>query len=467
MIREHVCSLVLGLGLIVQACGGELEEYPGDAERESFAVAAFTVPGRVQAEDYRAGGEGIGYHDTTVANIGGAYRAQRVDIQATTDAGGGYNVGWIEKGEWLAYSLTVSTAGIYAIKVRVASAAAGTKSLHLEIDGTPLPAATFDSAVGWQSFFDLPAGARALEAGPHTLKVHADTGKLNLNWIELQPSCAPRFAGDPSCAGQMYYGASVEGGAPATMEAQLGRGLSLFRSYMRADTPASKFSSRAADDIAHGRLPLISTKVPGSWAQVAAGAHDAWLLERIAALAAVTGPVWLTLHHEPTGDGEPADWVRMQQHARKLIDGHSKNIVLVGILNGWDFKKKNGEPAVWNHPVGTGVHVMGFDSYNPWSPTNGKEWSAAADVLSPGVTIASWGYSTLVGEHGCRTDPQSPGRAAQWMRDAYAFGVAHKFLAMSYFNSGENSPDGTWVMDHERLTVFNSSLARPETAWLP
>jgi hypothetical protein len=278
--------------------------------------------------------------------------------------------------------------------------------------------------------------------------------------------CAPRFPGDPGCTGEMFYGASVEGGDPTKLESETGHKLSLYRSYMHADTPASKLGSRASADVAAGRLPLISTKVPGSWAAVANGTHDAWLLERIRVLAAVPGPVWLALHHEPSGDGIPADWVRMQQHARRLIDANSTNIALVGILNGWDFKQRNGTPEVWNHPVGTGVDVMGFDSYNGWSATNGKQWQDAADVLSPGVTIASWGYPTLVGEHGCRTDPTQPGRAAQWMREAYAFGVAHGFVGMSYFDSGLNSPDGTWELDAERLPVFRTSLVSDPTARL-
>ncbi len=235
--------------------------------------------------------------------------------------------------------------------------------------------------------------------------------------------CQQRFPGDP-CAGTMYYGASVEGGDPRTLESQLGRGLTLYRSYMQPTTPASKFASRAAADVAAGRIPLISTKIPGTWADFAAGKQDAWFVDRIKALAAVKGPVWLCLHHEPRNDGDPADWVKMQQHARTLIDANAKNIALVGILNGWDFLEKNGNPERWNMPVGTGVDIMGFDSYNPWSPTNGiGRGSQLPTAMSPGVAIQAWGYPTLVGESGVRTDAANPGRAAQWLKDEYDFAV--------------------------------------------
>ncbi len=279
------------------------------------------------------------------------------------------------------------------------------------------------------------------------------------------PDSCQSFPGDP-CAGSLYYGASVEGGDPARLEALTGRPLTLFRSFMQSTTPASAFVERATADVAAGRIPLISTKVPGTWSEVASGDQDAWLEERVRALAAVDGPVWLVLHHEPQSDGVPADWVAMQQHARTVIDRLSSNIVLVGILNGSTFLDPGGDPRAYFMPVGTGVDVMGFDSYNQWSPTNGRRWMPAAEVLSPALVIKSWGYPVLVGEHGVREDPDRPGRAAQWLADAYQFGLDHGLVALSYFDSSVNSEDGSWALDGERLEQFTANLARPETAAL-
>jgi hypothetical protein len=59
-----------------------------------------------------------------------------------------------------------------------------------------------------------------------------------------------------------------------------------------------------------------------------------------------TGRSGWCLHHEPSSDGTPAHWVAMQQHARKLIDVNAKNIALVGILNGWEFKRAGATPEV-------------------------------------------------------------------------------------------------------------------------
>jgi hypothetical protein len=153
----------------------------------------------------------------------------------------------------------------------------------------------------------------------------------------------------------------------------------------------------------------------------------------------------------------------MQQHARSLIDEYSSNIALVGILNGSSFLLPGRDPEAYAMPVGTGVDIMGFDSYNHWSPVNGRPWTPVSTVFSPAMTIQSWGYPVLVGEYGVRTDPSDPGRAADWLDDAYRFAVTNELVGLSYFNSSQNSPGGSWALDGERLDQFASNLDRPET----
>src|SRR5437868_6381870 len=58
---------------------------------------------RLEAEDY------IDYYDTEAANQAGAdYRkGDGVDIETSTDTGGGYDVGYINNGEWLEFGIDV------------------------------------------------------------------------------------------------------------------------------------------------------------------------------------------------------------------------------------------------------------------------------------------------------------------------------------------------------------------------
>src|SRR3981081_2298600 len=44
----------------------------------------------IQGEDFDNGGEAVAYHDRSTGNAGGVYRNTDVDIEATSDTGGGY-----------------------------------------------------------------------------------------------------------------------------------------------------------------------------------------------------------------------------------------------------------------------------------------------------------------------------------------------------------------------------------------
>ncbi|HEX6293496.1 MAG TPA: carbohydrate-binding protein [Herpetosiphonaceae bacterium] len=155
----------------------------------NVAVAAgsnrIALPGRFEVEDYNPGGEGVGYHDTTAGNSGGKYRADDVDIQTTTDTTGSFNVGYIVAGEWLAYDVNVTTAGSYRFTVRAATPYSG-RSLHIEIDGVNVtgPLAVPQTG-GWQTWTNVVSSPVSLTAGPHTLRIAADTSSFNLNYVQV------------------------------------------------------------------------------------------------------------------------------------------------------------------------------------------------------------------------------------------------------------------------------------------
>ena len=145
----------------------------------------FDIPTRIQAEDYRSGGASFGFQDTTSANLGGAYRTDAVDIQATTDTGGGYNVGWIATGEWLAYDINVTTAGNYVFTARVATINNG-RSFHIEIDGVNVTGSIAVPTTGgyqtWKNVSSIPVN---LTQGTHTLKIVMETPGFNLNYVDV------------------------------------------------------------------------------------------------------------------------------------------------------------------------------------------------------------------------------------------------------------------------------------------
>jgi hypothetical protein len=153
------------------------------------------IPGLIESEDYKAGGEGVGYHDTTAGNSGGAYRSDDVDIQATSDDRGGYHISQVVRGEWLAYDVVVAQDGEYDITARVASGSIQTKTFHLEMDGQDVTGpASFDYSSGWHAWQDFTVGNIRLTAGQHELRLFFDTGSYRINYLDMVASNQPPAA---------------------------------------------------------------------------------------------------------------------------------------------------------------------------------------------------------------------------------------------------------------------------------
>ena len=72
----------------------------------------------------------------TTPTIGGAGTSN--PVIATNDLGGGQNVGYIDTGDWMSYSVDVPATGGYKISYRIASA---TNSAVIQLEqagGTPM-----------------------------------------------------------------------------------------------------------------------------------------------------------------------------------------------------------------------------------------------------------------------------------------------------------------------------------------
>ncbi|WP_440905995.1 di-heme oxidoredictase family protein [Catenovulum sp. SX2] len=135
---------------------------------------------KFEAEDY------INYFDTSAGNAGGQYRTDDVDIEITTDTGGGYNVGWTESGEWLEYSAEFA-AGDYQLTARVASQVGGGQ-FYLSVAGQNSATAQVDATGGWQTFVTTDLGTITIPAdGDYTVRIQIEQGLANINWIEFQP----------------------------------------------------------------------------------------------------------------------------------------------------------------------------------------------------------------------------------------------------------------------------------------
>jgi len=148
------------------------------------AITPVTIPGVVEAEDYASGGEGVAYHDTEAANLGGAYRmTEGVDIEPLP--GGEYSVAYIRNGEWLGYTVAANRTAIYRLRARVASPNSAAR-MEVLVDGGPAFTIAVPNTGGYETFMEAEASEQVLlRSGPHNLTVRFPVGYMNLDRLTV------------------------------------------------------------------------------------------------------------------------------------------------------------------------------------------------------------------------------------------------------------------------------------------
>lgn len=118
-----------------------------------------------------------------------------VQTEATTDAGGGTDVGWIDAGDWMAYpAVTFPTSGAYLVEYRVASLNGGGRlSLDLNAGSIVLGQLDVPNTGGWQNWTTISQTVN-VTAGTYNPGIYAVAGGWNLNWIRITPLSGARTA---------------------------------------------------------------------------------------------------------------------------------------------------------------------------------------------------------------------------------------------------------------------------------
>jgi predicted esterase len=143
------------------------------APTPSPAPVAIAIAGKAEAEGY--------------ASMYG------VKTQTTSDVGGGLNVGWIDRGDWMDYSANVSAAGTYKADFRIATAASGAQLQIKNQSGTVLATANVPNTGGYQNWQTVSVNL-ALTAGAQTLRLYSSSASgsvFNINWINFSVASTP------------------------------------------------------------------------------------------------------------------------------------------------------------------------------------------------------------------------------------------------------------------------------------
>jgi hypothetical protein len=157
--------------------------------------ASNDIPGIIYFDNYDLGKVGYAYNDAdyqnaggsqTSWNSGGSYRNDGVDIEQCSDfPSNGYDVGWINGGEWLKFTVNVATTGTYNVDFRYAANQTGGK-LVMNLDGlliSPYPYITIPTSGGWQSWQTLTVPNIQMTAGKHILQIQFLSSGYNLNYM--------------------------------------------------------------------------------------------------------------------------------------------------------------------------------------------------------------------------------------------------------------------------------------------
>ena len=152
-----------GFGLTYQdedTLGDDLDE---SGSSDTNQPIMHSIPGLIEAEDY--------------SDMFG------IQSETTNDDGGGLNVGYVDEGDWIEYSVDVEESGEYSVEYRLASLN-GSSGFELLVDGQQVDVQTVPSTGGWQNWVSETSTV-SLEAGEQTIRINAIGALWNLNWLKF------------------------------------------------------------------------------------------------------------------------------------------------------------------------------------------------------------------------------------------------------------------------------------------
>ncbi|MBU6953331.1 glycosyl hydrolase family 18 protein [Hahella sp. HN01] len=112
-----------------------------------------------------------------------------VQVEPTTDAGGGQNVGYIDANDWMSYAaVNIPQAGTYTVEYRVASLNGGGRLQLEKAGGSPVYGSVSIPATGaWQNWRTVQHKVN-LPAGQLQFGIKALSGGWNINWFKVSKS---------------------------------------------------------------------------------------------------------------------------------------------------------------------------------------------------------------------------------------------------------------------------------------
>jgi hypothetical protein len=139
------------------------------------------LPARIEAEEYNT--------------------MNGILLEATSDVDGFANVGYIDQNDWLVYGVNAPASDEYQLKLRIASTALS--NLEIQVDDQPVTTIPLPNSGGWQTWTTIESSL-AIPAGQHKIKLKANVGGFNINWLQLSNDIVLSNEGDESSSVRLY-----------------------------------------------------------------------------------------------------------------------------------------------------------------------------------------------------------------------------------------------------------------------
>jgi hypothetical protein len=229
------------------------------------------------------------------------------------------------------------------------------------------------------------------------------------------------------------------------------------RIFGRLSSPTSALKLARAE-VAAGRMPILSFKVPNNdWAGVAAGRYDTQLRSLTSDLAALGGHAFVTLHHEPSGDGSATSYAAMMRHALPIL-GAPASVDAGPIVNGFWWSKgaqglTDAQIAQWLPADVLRVsETVAADTY--------QGGTAAKPGEDAGVKIRGFSaWATRVGVKRLGIGEYNGLNAASIKAAGDAILADPRFSFAAIFNSDVNNRAGvSWTLAGDRLAAFKATV---------
>jgi hypothetical protein len=156
-------------GASINSQSGKILESFSDLTIRNTLPLVFILPGKIEAEDYNF--------------------MEGLATEATTDEGGGMNIGYTDPGDYADYLIYVENGGAYQINLRLAgqydAGIIGFYIVNEDTTETALQSVTTPVTGGWQTWTTITTNLFIPE-GFHTLRMRILSGGFNMNWMKFE-----------------------------------------------------------------------------------------------------------------------------------------------------------------------------------------------------------------------------------------------------------------------------------------